>query len=194
MADALVMFDLDDRLVFCNEQYRALFPKTADLRHPGARFQDILRASIERGEQVGVAPEDAEAWIERTCASLRVVGEADIELGDGRWLHTRVRPTADGASLSLISDITREKMAERTLSELNARLAELARTDGLTGLANRRAFDEMLDREFKRSVRTRPRSACSSSTSTISRPSMTPTGTWQATIVCARWRVPSGKA
>ena len=155
MADALVMFDLDDRLVFCNEQYRSLFPKTADLRHPGARFQDILRASIERGEQVGVAPDDTDAWIERTCASLRVAGEADIELGDGRWLHTRVRPTADGASLSLISDITREKMAERTLSELNERLAELARTDGLTGLANRRAFDEMLEREFKRSVRTK---------------------------------------
>ena len=155
MADALVMFDSEDRLVFCNDQYRSLFPKTADLRIPGARFSDILRASIERGEQVGIPPDDAEAWIERTCASLRTAGDADIALGDGRWLHTRVRPTADGASLSLISDMTREKMAERQLSELNERLAELARTDGLTGLPNRRAFDEMLEREFKRSARTK---------------------------------------
>ncbi len=153
MADGLVMFDRDDRLVFCNEQYRTLFPKTAKLRVPGAKFRDILRASIDRGEQGGVGVGEADTWIESVCASLHVVGEQEIELTDGRWLHSRVRPIANGASLSVISDITDQKQAEAALSELNARLESLARTDALTGLLNRRAFDEALETEFRRAMR-----------------------------------------
>jgi diguanylate cyclase (GGDEF)-like protein len=46
-------------------------------------------------------------------------------------------------------------IAERTadLNEANARLAQLAREDGLTGLLNRRAFDEALGEECRRAVR-----------------------------------------
>lgn len=48
-----------------------------------------------------------------------------------------------------------ELVAERTaeLSEANARLEELSRSDPLTGLANRRAFDELKDVEFRRAAR-----------------------------------------
>lgn len=47
------------------------------------------------------------------------------------------------------------RVAERThdLQEANGRIAELARTDALTGLQNRRAFDESLAREAGRSQR-----------------------------------------
>lgn len=153
MADGLVMFSADERLLLCNDQYRALFPKTAALRVPGARFRDILRASIEAGEQVGIAPEEIDSRIEQIRASLWVPGEQEIETGDGRWLYARVRPADDGTSLTVISDVTETKRAEKALSDLNTRLEKLARTDGLTGLVNRRAFDEGLALEFKRSRR-----------------------------------------
>jgi diguanylate cyclase (GGDEF)-like protein len=155
MADALVMYDRDDRLVMCNEQYRRMFPKTAHLRVPGAHFRDILRASLETGEEVGVARGEVATWIDKTCASLHVTGDGYIHLGDGRWLHSRVRPTLDGGSLSVISDVTKSRLAEQKLAELNRRLEELARLDGLTGLTNRRAFDETLQNELRRSVRTK---------------------------------------
>lgn len=154
MADGLVMFDKNERLVFCNEQYRTLFPKTADLRVPGTQFRDLLRATIERGEQGGVEAGKIEEWIDRVAASLGKAGDQEIQLVDGRWLHARVRPIADGASLSVISDITHQKQAEASLSELNERLEALARTDALTGLLNRRAFDEALEHEFRRGART----------------------------------------
>jgi len=153
MADGLVMFDAEDRLVLCNERYRELFPRTARLRVPGTPFRDILRASISAGEQAGVAPGAVEEWIEQTCASLHVPGATLIELGDGRWLHTRVRPTADGGSLSVLTDVTAARVAEQKLSELNRQLETLARVDGLTGLMNRRAFDESLATEFRQSMR-----------------------------------------
>jgi diguanylate cyclase (GGDEF)-like protein/PAS domain S-box-containing protein len=153
MADALVMFDADGRLVLCNERYRELFPRTAHLRIPGARFRDILRASIATGEQGGVAADEVEAWIENTVESLRVPGEGLIELGGGRWLQTRVRTLADGGSLSVLSDVTAIRVAQRQLSELNRRLEALAMLDGLTGLMNRRAFDETIEAEFRDSVK-----------------------------------------
>jgi diguanylate cyclase (GGDEF)-like protein/PAS domain S-box-containing protein len=150
MADALVMFDRDERLVLCNEQYRAIFAKTADLRVPGTPLSTILRASIERHEEVGIPPEEVDDWIRRTCAALHVASEHEITLADGRRLRARVRPAADGASLSVISDVTAEREAERALSILNERLAAMARTDALTGLVNRRGFDEALAAEIAR--------------------------------------------
>ncbi len=153
MFDAFVVYDAGERLVICNEQYRRMFSKTAHLRVPGARFRDLLQASIDCGEQGGVAPEHAKRWIEMTCASLRVAGETDIEMGDGRWLHARARPTADGGSLTVISDITTQRLAEQAMAATNQSLAALARIDSLTGLANRRTFDEALDREIRRSAR-----------------------------------------
>ena len=43
--------------------------------------------------------------------------------------------------------------SERRLEEANRRISELIRVDALTGLANRRSFDEHLGREWARSVR-----------------------------------------
>jgi len=56
MADGLVMFDPAGKLILCNAQYRALFPKTADIRVPGTDYRDILRASVARGERVNRCP------------------------------------------------------------------------------------------------------------------------------------------
>ncbi|TIT40376.1 MAG: diguanylate cyclase, partial [Mesorhizobium sp.] len=72
MADGLVMFDPGGRLVLCNARYRAMFPKTADMRVPGADYRDILRASAERGE--GTTPPDAvEDWIAGIMAAQKLV-------------------------------------------------------------------------------------------------------------------------
>ena len=42
----------------------------------------------------------------------------------------------------------------RQIARLGARLVEATRVDTLTGLLNRRAFEEMLDEELERSLRT----------------------------------------
>jgi diguanylate cyclase (GGDEF)-like protein len=51
-------------------------------------------------------------------------------------------------------ELTRRHHAEEAATALNAELATLATTDALTGLANRRRFDEVLTLEWRRSVRT----------------------------------------
>ena len=153
MADGLVLYDHDERLVFCNEQFGRMFPGTPGVRVPGARLVDIITASINAGEPAGITASNSQAYIDRVRSGLRSGGEWDFEMADGRWLHARARIVPDGGYLNVVSDITVRKRAEIALSDLNRRLEELARMDGLTGLTNRRAFDMALEAEFRRSVR-----------------------------------------
>ncbi len=152
MADALVMFDRQERLVLCNGHYLEMFPKTAALRIPGAGFRDILRASIELGEE-DIGEIDLDIWLDRQSLRLRTAGERVIQLQADRWIKARTRLTKDGGSLIVFSDITERKQAEEVLDQVNRQLAALAATDGMTGLMNRRTFDETLANEFSRSLR-----------------------------------------
>lgn len=153
MPDGLAMFDRRALILMCNPQYAALFPATASLRVAGENLHDILRAAIACGEETVPSGIDTEAWIEATCAALTVSANTEIHLGDGRWLEARVRPSDDGTSFTVVSEITAAKRAEAALQEMNTQLDALAKTDALTGLANRRAFDEALAFEFGRNLR-----------------------------------------
>jgi diguanylate cyclase (GGDEF)-like protein/PAS domain S-box-containing protein len=153
MADGLVMVDASGKLLLCNEQYAALFPKTADLRVPGADHRDILRVAVARGEYA-VRPEEVEAWIEDIVAFEKTDSRREITLADGRWLDVKTRQTETGESLTIFSDITAAKRAEAELRLANDELNRLAHRDGLTDLMTRRAFDDALAREFGRAQRT----------------------------------------
>lgn len=75
---------------------------------------------------------------------------------DGRyvWVETSGRPLgADQGAILSMRDISRRKLAEDRLAAANVQLARLARQDGLTGLANRRAFDEAFAQELARAAR-----------------------------------------
>ncbi|HEY8602164.1 MAG TPA: diguanylate cyclase, partial [Thermomicrobiales bacterium] len=67
-----------------------------------------------------------------------------------------------GAALRLKHEIDRRAARERELIEVtrqleaaNERLQQISLTDGLTGLANRRHFDQVLRREWNRALRNR---------------------------------------
>ncbi|WP_181183691.1 MULTISPECIES: diguanylate cyclase [unclassified Mesorhizobium] len=144
MSDGLAMFDGEGTLVFCNERYRDFFPLTGDLRTPGTRLRDILEAVTVTGEQVGIPKGQEKKWIDSVLATLHVTGEQQIKLFDGRWLMLRTRPTQAGLALVVVSDITQIKSTEGELTTLSNQLAELANTDPLLGVGNRRAFDQAL--------------------------------------------------
>jgi diguanylate cyclase (GGDEF)-like protein/PAS domain S-box-containing protein len=86
---------------------------------------------------------------------------------DGKWIwvEARFRALKDsetGAITGIIGalrDISARKAIEDELAGANRRLQILATQDGLTGLANRRAFDEALAREHLRARREKTRLA-----------------------------------
>ena len=148
MSDGLAMFDASDVLMFCNEQYREIFSLTADLRVPGTPLRTILQAVVETGEQVGIPADDPSKWIEHVVATVRDTTEREAQLKNGRWIRVRTRRSEDGVSTVTVSDVTQAKLAQEALLTLTGQLKSLAGTDGLTGLPNRRAFDEALASEL----------------------------------------------
>jgi diguanylate cyclase (GGDEF)-like protein/PAS domain S-box-containing protein len=74
--------------------------------------------------------------------------------GSTIWVEVNRRHLAAGEGFVLATrDVTSRKRAEEQLAQANERLQSIASQDGLTGLANRRQFDETLDSEFRRASR-----------------------------------------
>ena len=72
------------------------------------------------------------------------------------WIEARYSLVdEDGGFVVVLRDISKRKAAEEQLEALNAELARVARCDALTGLSNRRHFDEALDSEWRRAKRDR---------------------------------------
>jgi diguanylate cyclase (GGDEF)-like protein/PAS domain S-box-containing protein len=71
------------------------------------------------------------------------------------WVESKFKLAAQPSDraqtefLCVIRDVTERKRMEDELTQLNRRLTQLAATDGLTGLTNRRTFDGFLLRQFE---------------------------------------------
>lgn len=150
MADGLVMFDRSGTLVYCNARYLAMFTKTADIRIPGAKLADIIAASRTRGEEVLT-----QHMAQQPIPAVPMPGARELHLWDGRTLEARTCSVGGGGTIIVFTDITRTKEAEDILKTANRALEKAAFTDGLTGLFNRRAFDEKLAQEFARARRSK---------------------------------------
>ena len=166
----------EQRLVASEARYRLLADNSTDMvfqldqdlvrRYVSPACREIL--GFEPEELVGIKPvsmahpEDAPR-VARVFNSL-LRGEAEtlsivnrIRHKDGRWIwvEARLRALNDpetGKSTGIIGalrDISTRKAIEDELAEANRRLQALAGQDALTGLANRRAFDEALAKEYR---------------------------------------------
>ncbi|SDX33532.1 diguanylate cyclase [Paenibacillus sp. CF384] len=79
---------------------------------------------------------------------LRVDGKPiDVEV-TASWMQYNGEP----AVMIIFRDITQRKLEKQLLQETNKMLAELAHVDGLTGIANRRHFDDLFDKEWELAV------------------------------------------
>ncbi len=104
--EAFVLYDPDDRLVFCNDKYRAIYATSSDLIVPGASFESIVRAGAERG-QYAEAVGRVDAWVtERMAAHRAGIRTLVQKLDDGRTLRIVERRMPDGHLVGFRIDIT----------------------------------------------------------------------------------------
>ena len=121
MSDGFVMWDAEDRLVMCNQQFRQMYQLSADFIYPGARFEDIVRGGAERG-QYPEAGDDIEDFVQTTVAWHRQNnGPMERELPDGRWALITERRYPDGGTVGIRTDITDLKRALSNLAAANER-------------------------------------------------------------------------
>jgi diguanylate cyclase (GGDEF)-like protein/PAS domain S-box-containing protein len=86
--------------------------------------------------------------------AFRPIGSADGVRGVLVLAWTPALPELPASAGPLLDVLTEEAAAAMQRADLLQRLAELSRTDELTGLPNRRAWEELLDREMRVARRT----------------------------------------
>jgi len=156
IGEAFVIFDPDDRLVFFNDHYRALYSASAPAIRLGAKFEEILRFGTANGQYLGAIGRE-EAWIAERLACHRS-GETDLvqALQDGRWLRIRERKTGSGHIVGFRVDVTElyeaKEAAERAnqaKSQFLATMSHELRTpmNGVLGMAQLLLLPDLSDAE-----------------------------------------------
>ena len=115
--EAFVLFDPDDRLVFCNDKYRQIYPEVAHLMVPGTRFVDLVRPGAEAGmylEAVG----RVDQWLVERLAAHRSGNRTLVQkLSNGRTLRIVERRMPDGHTVGFRIDITKLVRASEAAQE-----------------------------------------------------------------------------
>ena len=125
LADGFVIYDVNDRLVICNEKYKEFYHKSADLLVPGTSFEQIVREGANMG-QLNTGDMSIDEWVaQRMEQHLNPSGPTEQELLDGRWLRVEERKTSHGGIVGYRVDITEMKQRQLELNEARKK-AEIA--------------------------------------------------------------------
>ena len=116
--EGLALFDSEDRFVLWNRKYAELYAESsADIR-VGARFEDVLRSGLAKGQYPHARGKE-EAWLAERLEHHRENESAHEQALPGdRWLRVQERRTVDGGSIGIRVDITELKRREDTFKLL----------------------------------------------------------------------------
>jgi len=104
--EGFAIFDVDDRLILCNETYLGLWPGVADRIQPGLTFGEIVQLISDSGETLG-ARVSPQRWVSERLAQHGVADGGHIQvLADGRWIQANELRTSEGGIVGIYTDIT----------------------------------------------------------------------------------------
>ena len=86
MNEGFAVFDSDDRLLLCNQRYKAIYPKLTGLIVPGVRFDELVTAATQRGQIEEVS--DQIDNIPRLAVWENGSG-LEYRTSEGRWIEAR---------------------------------------------------------------------------------------------------------
>lgn len=161
ISEAFVIYDNEDRLVFCNEQYRQTYPSIADLLTPGTHFETIIRAWAARGA-LDVGVRNVDEWVAERLAHHRNGTVLIQQTDNGRWVRIVEKRTPDGYTVGFRVDITElvraRQAAEAAVNAKSRFLATMSheiRTplNGVLGMAQLLLSGEMSDAERRNCAR-----------------------------------------
>ena len=119
MPGALVYTDADLNIVVCNDRFREMYRVPKELLQPGRPYPDFLRYLAEN-DYYGEG--DPDAQVAQRIESLRNPSGKSFEdhTPDGRWYRILRRRVAGGGTVTVMTDITEQKVAEQDLANKEA--------------------------------------------------------------------------
>ena len=118
LEQGIVIYDTNDRFVYCNQSFRDFYPLIATELLPGRGFQDILRDAISHGQIVEARGRE-DAWIADRVANRHTVGRSfERTLLDGRILRVVEKIFPNGELMEVHTDISKQFLAEQKFSNL----------------------------------------------------------------------------
>ena len=117
MSQGLCMFDANQQLIVCNQQYADMYGLDRDLTKPGTS----LRAILERQIAIGNV-QNPETYVESRLKSVRAKRPYQIvnRLHDGRLISVVHRPMNDGGWVTTHTDVTEQTDREESFRLLFA--------------------------------------------------------------------------
>lgn len=126
--EMFVLWDADDRLVFCNAKFREINAPVAETTEPGTLFEDHQRAALAAGlypEAMG----QEDAWLaERLARHENHSNAFEIERQDGQWILVSDQRLPDGFVATVSTDITQRKQFEQAIASKNSVLEAVLQT------------------------------------------------------------------
>ena len=149
MQEAVVVYDKNGGLAYCNKTFKELYAYTDDELSIGIHFSDLGKIDIEKGNvAVGDDLGEGKEYLARKAEYRKHLhGSFLVHLKDGRWIKTTDRRLPDGGFVSVQTDVTELRQLHSSVVEQNDRLGkantklQLALdTDFLTGALSREAI------------------------------------------------------
>jgi len=118
MSHGLCLFEPDERLIVCNEQYLRIYGLDPAVVKPGIAYRDILVHAVALGNHADRSADDLYAGRMELIRQREPVTQR-VTLSDGRVIETAVRPVGDGGWVADHEEITARLRNEESLREQN---------------------------------------------------------------------------
>ena len=141
--DGFVLYDAQDRLVMCNNAYRAQLGAHAHLLRVGSSYFEHTLEFAKTGTIPGIEGKEEEFVNNIIAQRYSSAGiEKTFQRHDGHWIRQRDKRTVAGNIVGIRTDITELKKREQDLEQANQEVIYHASHDALTGVANRSYFSQ----------------------------------------------------
>lgn len=159
--EGFAIFSSDDKLLKYNSKFEELYPAVRTLKLEKSSYEDFLRASLKEGTYVPERrhhlqkkskhvsrTEIIEDWIKLALSYHKNPGKPQIiRLTNGKWIEVIENQIPEGGVVAVHKDVSVGKQREE-------KLKYFALHDPLTGLMNRKSYEQTLEKVFDRSQKT----------------------------------------
>ena len=146
----VAVYDNQDRLLGFNREVAGQYPYCGEGQVIGETYETLMRRALAAGH-IADAVGREEEWLALRLAGRGALGAPVLRhANDGQWVHFYETRTPSGYLVMTRLDITPLVEKGLALERANEQLLRLSTIDGLTGISNRRLFDQTLQCEWQR--------------------------------------------